>query len=207
MPYFPLPGENEDNKLYYIDEGKGDILFFIHNWYQNGKISYTDYVEHFSEKYRVIIPDLPGHGESFKKSSGRYSLKNASISLAQFLKQLKKEKNTIHLIGSSVGAYIAMELAIRYPDLIENVILISALVDFNASSGEIQKMLELKKSFLKITLIYRAYKEKFPFDGRRNKVWRLNGEIPGKWTHYKQIMENHPVYAAIGYLESFLIHL
>jgi len=203
MPYFPL-SEHEDKKLYYIDEGKGDVLFLIHNWYQNGKICYAPYVDHFSEKYRVIIPDLPGHGRSFKGRNHHYSLKSTISILTIFLKQLKKEKNTIYLLGSSMGAYIALSISLRYPELAENLILISTLVDFNVNSTEIEKMLSHGPALLHANLTYRAVRGLFPFDGRKNKFWQINGKIPGKWKHYNQVMENHPIYAARDYMESFL---
>lgn len=203
MPYFPL-NESEDKKIYYIDEGKGDILFFIHSWYQNGKLCYNSYTDHFTEKYRVIIPDLPGHGRSYKGERYNYSVGHASAALTVFLKRLKKEKNTIHLVGSSMGAYIALDIAIHHPDLVENVILLSALVDFSIRSQEILTMLTLGTTVTKINQIYRALRGKFPYDGRRNKFWNVSGHIPGKLKHYRQVTDNHPLYAARGYMESFL---
>jgi pimeloyl-ACP methyl ester carboxylesterase len=203
MPYFPLTG-SEDKKLYYIDEGKGDVIFFIHSWYQNGKLCYNSYIDHFAEKYRVIIPDLPGHGRSYKKPGENYTIKQATTALTVFLKKLKKERNTIHLVGSSTGAYIALDIAIRNPDLVENIILVSALVDFSLRTQEITAMLTFGKTALKLHLLYRAMRGKFPYDGRKNKLWNVNGHKPGKWKHYKQVAENHPLYAARDYMESFL---
>ena len=203
MPYFPL-NESEDKKLYYIDEGKGDVIFLIHSWYQNGKLCYNSYIDHFAEKYRVIIPDLPGHGRSYKHSGEHYSLKQSSMALTVFLKKLKKERNVIHLVGCSTGAYLALDIVIRNPDLIENLILISTLVDFSIRRQEISSMLTFGQTMLKVHLYYLAMRDKFPFDGRKNKLWSVNGQTPGKWKHYKQIAANHPLHAARDYMESFL---
>lgn len=203
MPYYALPGQ-ENSKLFYIDEGKGDILFFIHNWYQNGKISFSPYIDHFSEKYRVIIPDLPAHGRSYKNKNGSYSLKAVSQTLISFLKELKKEKSTIHLLGCSVGAYLALDISIKNPELIENLVLISTLVDFSVTSHEIETMLGYGNFLFSANLICRAMRGIFPFDGRKNKFWQVNGSTPGKYRHYKQVMENHPIYAAKEYMAGFL---
>jgi len=205
MAYLTYEDKNGVTKrLYFIDRGKGDILFLIHGWYQNSEECYQPYIEHFSAKYRVIAPDLPGHGKSYKSTEFNFSIQDSIQAMVTLIKHFKNEGATVHIAGASLGSYIALKIAIDYPDLIQCVVLISTLVDFKISEYEIDKLLKLNTIILYISLRYRSMQEKFPFDGRKSEYWRIDGKMPGKIEHYNQKMKNHPLHAARGYLKSFL---
>jgi len=210
MPYF-LPAHynktfSDEESVFYYDVGQGDILFMIHSWYQNGMECYGNYIDHFSERYRVVVPDLPGHGRSSKARSLEYSVEHTTRILKELLKMLRKEKVQIHLIGASVGSFIGMKIALESPELVDNLILISPMLSFKASTNSIRKLLKLPGFMLKLDLLYRAYIDKFPFNARKSRYWNINGEIPGKLAHYKQKMLNHPIHCARSFLNSFLPH-
>jgi pimeloyl-ACP methyl ester carboxylesterase len=59
MPSFTVG----DASLYYQEYGTGDPLVFAHGFTSAGD-TWTDTVTAFSDRYRVIVPDLRGHGRS-----------------------------------------------------------------------------------------------------------------------------------------------
>ena len=52
-------------KLHYLEWGEcgKPELLLVHGW-TNFSVSWSAVAEHFHERYRIIAPDLRGHGES-----------------------------------------------------------------------------------------------------------------------------------------------
>ncbi|MES0491045.1 MAG: alpha/beta hydrolase [Leptospirales bacterium] len=205
MPNFSVTGSDGVlRNLHYHERGDGDILFLLHGWYQNSLEIFSPYIDHFSNKYKVIVPDLPGHGLSYNDKSIAYSIDDACSAIVSLLEHLKAESTTVHIVGCSLGAYIALKIAIENPDLVENVVLISLFLDFKQNELEIEKLTRLSSLPLLIALWLKARKGSFPFDGRKLRFWQYNGKMPSRWRHFLQKMENHSLYAARGYISSFL---
>jgi pimeloyl-ACP methyl ester carboxylesterase len=76
-----------------------------------------------AKNYRVIAPDLLGHGES-DKPRGDYSLGAFAASLRDLLDALGIARATI--IGQSLGGGIAMQFAYQHRDRCERVVLIGS---------------------------------------------------------------------------------
>src|SRR5579859_2505568 len=51
------------NRVAYRDEGAGEVLLLIHGLGASSS-TWRDVVPKLSSKYRIITPDLPGHGQS-----------------------------------------------------------------------------------------------------------------------------------------------
>jgi pimeloyl-ACP methyl ester carboxylesterase len=60
MSYFTT---SDGCKLYYEEHGTGEALIFIHGWTANAAF-FTNQINYFSKKYRVIAYDARGHGRS-----------------------------------------------------------------------------------------------------------------------------------------------
>ena len=57
----------EENDFHYIDEGNGEILLLLHGLF--GALSnWQGVIDHFSQKYRVIIPLMPIHDMPIKEA-------------------------------------------------------------------------------------------------------------------------------------------
>ena len=76
------------------------------------------------EQYRVIVPDLPGFGES-QRDVPDYSAFAHSVYLEELLARLGVEG--VHLVGFSMGGAVAMELADRSPHLVASITLVGSL--------------------------------------------------------------------------------
>src|SRR5204862_6670277 len=73
-----------------------------------------------SADYRVIAPDVLGHGES-AKPRGDYSLGAYASGIRDLLVVLGHERATI--VGHSLGGGIAMQLAYQFPEMCERLVL------------------------------------------------------------------------------------
>ncbi len=102
---------------FYTDEGNGKIIVLIHGFCEDGSV-WDDFRKNLSRDFRVIVPDLPGYRNSTLTAQG------LSIEwMAEFVKAiLDKEKIKLPtIIGHSMGGYIALALAEKYPDLPERI--------------------------------------------------------------------------------------
>jgi pimeloyl-ACP methyl ester carboxylesterase len=75
------------------------------------------------QSYRVVAPDLLGHGRS-DSPMGDYSLGAHATGLRDLLGTLDIENATI--VGQSLGGGITMQLAYQYPELCERLVLVSS---------------------------------------------------------------------------------
>ena len=75
------------------------------------------------DHYRVIAPDLLGHGLS-AKPRGDYSLGAHACGVRDLLASLGHDR--VSLVGHSLGGGIAMQFAYQFPERIERLALVSA---------------------------------------------------------------------------------
>lgn len=126
--YIELP---RGRRMAFIDSGgPGPVLLMLHGFSDTSR-SFSMLEPYFRE-YRLIVPDLPGHGVS---SAGE------SLHVADFAETIDRFLSLmgisrLFLLGHSMGAMTAIELAARRGDSIRAVVLISGTVepDFSADS-------------------------------------------------------------------------
>lgn len=84
---------------------------------------WKDYVDFFSDKYRIITIDLLGHGES--DSLGYvHEMEDNANAVNEVLEYLKIEKATI--LGHSMGGYVGLAFAELYPQKIQKLVLLNS---------------------------------------------------------------------------------
>ncbi len=77
-----------------------------------------------TEGFETIALDLPGHGDSCKPDQlDFYHLENIFDSLADWMRTLELDRPPI-LIGHSMGGYLSLEYALRYPERTQGLVLI-----------------------------------------------------------------------------------
>jgi abhydrolase domain-containing protein 6 len=76
--------------------------------------SWNRFAKPLTKRYHVIAPDLPGWGASTRLETASYGYPAQVERLHQFLSQLKLGR--VHLVGHSMGGFIASAYAARYPD-------------------------------------------------------------------------------------------
>lgn len=96
----------------YLEGGKGEPLVLIHGFGAD-KENFTRVAKFLTPRFHVIIPDLPGFGESGKPADGIYTVA-AQVERVHALVQALGLK-TVHIGGSSMGGNIAASYAAKYP--------------------------------------------------------------------------------------------
>jgi len=110
------------DRVAYRDEGAGEVVLLIHGM-GGSSFSWRTVVPKLSEKYRVIAPDLLGHGQS-DKPRGDYSLGAFAVWLRDLLDALDIPKATV--VGHSLGGGVAMQFAHQHRDYCQRLVLVSS---------------------------------------------------------------------------------
>ena len=113
----------DDVELYYREVGTGTPLLLLHGLTLSG-LMWTPQIRELSKKYRVVIPDLRGHGKSSVPDRG-YSFHNYAIDIKQLLDYLDLQK--AHIIGLSLGGAIATEFSVAFTESVISTIVISTM--------------------------------------------------------------------------------
>lgn len=112
-----------DHKISYYEGGKGDAIIMLHG-FGGDKFNWVRFVKTITKRYRVIIPDLPGFGESTRLDTASYNI----MSQVRRVKALTDALNIsrFHVIGNSMGGSISGNLAAEYPDKIISLALLDS---------------------------------------------------------------------------------
>ena len=98
---------NGGGTLEFDDQGSGPAMVFLHGW-SLGKDAFARQRRELSDRYRVIVPDMRGHGNSkrFEQGDGIDTLAGDVERLLVAL-----ELPDVILVGWSMGALVAWQLA------------------------------------------------------------------------------------------------
>ncbi|HUR12680.1 MAG TPA: alpha/beta hydrolase [Flavitalea sp.] len=97
-------------ELYYRTYGTGQPLFFIHGFGEDGRV-FENQVNEFESSYRVIVPDLPGSGQS-EFNHDINSMESYAACITAIL-DLEKTPAAV-IIGHSMGGYITLAMAEKF---------------------------------------------------------------------------------------------
>lgn len=110
------------DRIAFLDEGQGEVVLLLHGM-AGSSATWRSVIGPLSRKYRVIAPDLIGHGQSAKPRSD-YSLGAFAVFLRDLLDELGVTSATI--VGHSLGGGVAMQFTYQHPDYCQRLILISS---------------------------------------------------------------------------------
>lgn len=127
----------DDHTIEYLEGGNGPVILMIHGFGAN-KDNWIRMAKYFSEDYRLIIPDLPGFGESTILEDGNYDVDHQVERLKSMMDALNIKK--LHITGNSMGGYISAHFASRYPDMTLSAWLLNPLGVESAEPSEMFKM-------------------------------------------------------------------
>lgn len=108
--------------LHYKVEGIGKTIVFIHGL--SDDLNYWEFLAtHFKRDYQVIRFDLPGHGQS-ELSDGEITIDLYVNGLTGIFDELGL--NVASLVGFSLGGAIALDFALKHPDKVESLVVMSS---------------------------------------------------------------------------------
>lgn len=114
----------------YMAKGKGEALLFIHGLGSSAR-DWAPQFEAFANDYRLIAPDLFGHGET----RGLPSQLSIARMAAQVAATLHAEGlHRVHVVGLSLGGAVALQLALDQPQLVASLVIVNSRPDFTTQS-------------------------------------------------------------------------
>ncbi|MBL4871729.1 MAG: alpha/beta hydrolase [Robiginitomaculum sp.] len=93
-----------------------------------------------AKDYHIIIPDMAGHGETRYNPKADYRIPTQADWLAKLLKDLGVKK--IHIVGSSMGGFIAATFAKTYPQQTLSLSLLDPAGITSPEPSDIQSVFE-----------------------------------------------------------------
>ena len=112
----------QNRKIFYRREGKGKPILLLHGFGEDGNI-WNKQIEILKKNYWLIIPDLPGSGQS-EMLDGKCTLEDYAEVVKAIADEIIFQKENQHqfcLIGHSMGGYITLAFAEKYPESLNSL--------------------------------------------------------------------------------------
>jgi pimeloyl-ACP methyl ester carboxylesterase len=100
--------------------GKGEPLLFLHG--ASGAPAIMPFMEKLAQRFDVLVPEHPGWGKS-DEPEWLENIHDVAFFYLDFLKHLNLRNVTV--VGSSMGGWIAMEMAVRDTSRLKSLVLVS----------------------------------------------------------------------------------
>jgi len=152
-----------------IDKGEGTPLLLLHgsgagvsarsNWWRN--------IDGLAAHHRVLAPDLHGFGHSSRTPGDVYGLEVWNQQVLRILDSQSIDKTVI--VGNSLGAWLAMDLAVNHPDRVSGLVLMGS-----AGTKPLTKMIQQHKSYKPAKERMRALLEDFAYDPAHVTDWLVD---------------------------------
>ncbi|GAB4434976.1 MAG: alpha/beta hydrolase [Anaerolineae bacterium] len=125
--------------MHYEAFGRGRPVLFLHGWLGSWRY-WMPTMEAISDKYRTYALDLWGFGDS-DKSKPRYQISDYVTLIHNFTENMGIREAPI--IGHSLGAAVALDYTVRYPDRVNKMMAVSLPITPDAIS---RKLLDFSKN-------------------------------------------------------------
>lgn len=118
-----IPGIERPVRVHCKTVGDGPPLLLIHGL-MTSSYSFRYVIRPLAERYRVIVPDLPGAGRSGAPESLAMSPSSVAMVLLELIDSLKLDSP--YVVGNSLGGYEALWLAALHPGRIRRLVVMHA---------------------------------------------------------------------------------
>jgi len=136
LPVYPVYGQTQYNgrtirvngiEMYYETYGQGEPLVLLHGFTGSGQAWKSNQIDSLAAHYRLILPDMRGHGGS-TNPSGVFTHRQSALDIYALLDSLGIDR--FSGIGSSSGGMTLLHMATQQPRRVEALILIAATTYF-----------------------------------------------------------------------------
>lgn len=120
MPYLEIDGW----QVWYESFGSGPSLILLHHWHGTGATCWRPVIPYLAQRFRVIVPDLRGHGHTPNPGPAPISPRSVAGDAAALLDALGLQE--AHWAGSSFGGHALLWLALEQPSRILSLCTVAA---------------------------------------------------------------------------------
>lgn len=137
-----------------LDNGKEEWVVFVHGIGGSTK-TWKKQIEPFSERFNLLLLDLPGHGDNADNVIKRVDLDKLYKGIKETLDYFKIK--VANFIGLSLGTLVITEFAVKYPEYVKNIILGGAVLEISGIYRECIMMANLMKNCLPYEYLYKFF--------------------------------------------------
>lgn len=109
----------------YLGDADAPAVVCLHGGTGTGRFHWGRIAEPLAERYRVCLPDLPGHGRSPLPPGGRY---DRDLLVDAVRAQLEQVGTPAHVCAFSMGGHAALALAAGEPELFASLVLVGTSI-------------------------------------------------------------------------------
>ena len=102
----------DDHKIVYLEGGKGETVILLPGFGSNKDI-WTAFAK-YMKGYHLVIPDVPGFGESSQVPTDSYDVESQVGRIDRFVEVLKLDK--FHMAGNSLGGTLTATYGAKHPE-------------------------------------------------------------------------------------------
>ena len=126
--------------IVYSEGGKrgAPVLILLHGYYGD-RNNWNRVAYQLRDRFHLIIPDLPGHGDSSVHPEADYTFAETSFVLSDFIDQLKIRR--FNLAGHSMGGGIAIQWAMSRGKQIDRMILVDSAGKYPGNTSVIARQM------------------------------------------------------------------
>ena len=157
-------------------------LLLAHGGFSSARGTWTRIAPALADRYRIVAPDLRGHGETDWDPEAGYTLTQFAKDFERFAEQLGL--TAFDLIGHSLGGLIALVYAADHPESVRRLVLIdSGPREVSASVAGRRRMPERPLSFSSREEAEAFARQSFPEGARgRSLEYGFIQRADGSWT-------------------------
>jgi pimeloyl-ACP methyl ester carboxylesterase len=125
-------------KMYYEVHGSGRPLVLLHGAFNTIDLAFGMLIPELSKTRQVIAVEMQGHGRT-ADIDRPFSFQAMADDIAALLKYLKTDSADV--FGYSMGGGVALQLAIRHPEVVKKLIIASAVYKYEGWTAETRAIL------------------------------------------------------------------
>lgn len=214
-PFQPNYLTTPSGQLHYIDEGKGDVILFVHGT-PTWSFLYRSYIKALSNTHRCIAPDHIGFGLSDKPGNFAGTPQEHARNLNQLIEHLDLKNITI--VVHDFGGPIGLSYAISKPENVKRIVMFNTWLWETKEDKDAQKINKILHSSLgnflylntnfsaKVLLrkafynkkhlskhVHNHYKRPFPDKNSRYGLLNIGKSLIGSSEWYGELWQNAEV--------------
>lgn len=145
----------EQTPIHYEVFGSGKTLILLHGFLWNRSV-WEPFIPILSKKYKVILIDLFGHGETGKVGE-IHSMEAMAESIAMILE--KENSDSAGIIGHSMGGYVALAFAELFPEKTNQLVLVNSTPEEDSEARKttrdrsIRMVQKHKEAFVRMAIV------------------------------------------------------
>lgn len=185
-------------KMYYEVYGQGKPIVLLHGSYMNIPLNWSQVIPVLAKSRKVIVAEMQGHGRT-KDIPRELSYEGMADDVSGLLKHLRIDSADI--LGYSMGGGIAFQFAVRHPEQVRRLVVLSGTYAHDGWWPEVEAMYaSFTPDMFKGTPIQKLYdslgNDPAHFDEYVKKVISIDLK-PYDWTKDVKNIKA-PIFMAIG---------